>query len=326
VPVDCLPEQDRLGNWLYLKLKKCAKFGRCIIRHKESKIGSRYRTFKWLWGKVREFLNEQQEDQNAAKVDAALGKGPRSPIKASAKAGGAVGKAESNAPKVNAAKAPPKAPGEAPAAAGSAKAPRAKSRGTRGGGGSPTSKAPGGKGGSDKAAAAKAKLPCLHFFSDKGCRFEMHCNFSHTEQPKAKGSSKGGGKGKGGGPPAKAAKAAAGAVATAMLLGPTGFTEAAATSAPVVTAEAAATAAPAETETPDAATPVALGGRNTTTDAWQREVLRHMRGWLPRSVKTVATAISACIPGMTQSIAGNCNNVAIEWIDDAGAFINQTLD
>ena len=185
------PSEETLFQFVYGRLKPCRSMSRVIERIKESPKGSNKRSFKWLWAKLTEHLNELKEDQNKQSIrEALLGKTAKQEKAAAAK--------------------PEPKPKSTPAnPAPAAKQPKGKGKGKGEGKGN---KAQEGRGSQDEGhepkpkpkhkpkpkpkpkakdtperPGPKATVPCK-FFPQGTCNRGANCPFSHeTPQP---GSSK----------------------------------------------------------------------------------------------------------------------------------------
>ena len=200
LPEQQWPDADTMFSWVYARLKGCRLLSRTIDRIKDSKPGSKRRTFEYVWNGLEEVLAEVREDRNEQALKESL-KEAENKQKQKADAKAAAAKATPAVPpgKGN---VRPKAKGQ-----GADKAPKAPTKATPGvpdAGGLGKGKGKGeGKGKGKGKGGAKAKAtpnkppppkdapaessgqrpPC--FFYPKGtCTRGKDCPFEHVDAPK----------------------------------------------------------------------------------------------------------------------------------------------
>ena len=74
LPLADQPDDFKLGHWLFLKIRTARFLEHEVRAYKRSKASSKFRRFSYLWGKIREWLQEHLEDANAAKIADTLNK------------------------------------------------------------------------------------------------------------------------------------------------------------------------------------------------------------------------------------------------------------
>jgi hypothetical protein len=291
LPASEHPSEHKLGHWLFLQIKTCRQFDHEIRRYKKSKATSKYRTFSYLWRKIRTWLLEQRYDANAKDIDVAFNKGPLladgEPL-SRVTGGGKETKAQKRA-RAAAAKAQQAEAKDAEAAAQGGDAAAGKGKGK-------------GDGGKDQPLTmeAKAQMPCVRFFGQGGtCKYGERCFYSHTNAPpptKPKGANKASG------PPPKGGKAPGGvALATGL-----------------VAASSVGVDATPQSRQPGAATNQSFAMpavESATTNDWQKRTLLATRGWFPRVLTTLA-ALTAPLQNLVPALPGQ---LKVEWVDDTGA-------
>ena len=201
------PDPETMFSWVYSRLKACRLLSRTIDRVKDSKPGSKRRTFEYIWNGLEEVLAEVREDRNEQALKESL-KESETKQKQQAEAKAAAAKASPGAP-ASKASANPKAKGQ-----GKEKPPKAPTKATPGvpeadaqGGGKGANKDKGkgkGKGGGkgskaspnkppppkDSPAEQSGQRPACFFYPKGTCTRGKDCPFEHVEAPKKAAPSK----------------------------------------------------------------------------------------------------------------------------------------
>ena len=79
------PDSETMFSWVYSRLKGCRMLSRTIDRVKDSKSGSKRRTFEYIWSGLEEVLAEVREDRNEQALRESLHEDSKQKQKADAK-------------------------------------------------------------------------------------------------------------------------------------------------------------------------------------------------------------------------------------------------
>ena len=74
IPPELQPSEMTRYTWLYSPMRKVRVMQRHIDKIRDSRVGSRCRTYDWLFGKLKTCINEMKEDQNEEAVRSSLQK------------------------------------------------------------------------------------------------------------------------------------------------------------------------------------------------------------------------------------------------------------
>ena len=201
------PDSETMFSWVYSRLKGCRMLSRTIDRVKDSKSGSKRRTFEYIWSGLEEVLAEVREDRNEQALRESLHEDSKQKQKADAK-----GTPAKPTPAAPATKAGPKGNGKAKGQ-GNGKPPKAPSKAApvvpdaSSGGGEGANKGKGkgkGKGGGkdnkakppkppatkDSSGVQSGQRPACFFYPKGTCTRGKDCPFEHVDTPKKAAPSK----------------------------------------------------------------------------------------------------------------------------------------